>query len=63
MIGTAGSLLSPRGIHHRLVFASACLVTSFVRYNIDHFNFYFTGFLLLFFFCGISSLSPSFPLP
>lgn len=56
MIGTAGSLLSPLvGFITGLVFASASLlVTSFVRYNIDHFNFYFTGFLSpLFFFCGI----------
>ncbi len=56
LIGTAGSLLSPLvGFLTGLVFASASLlVTSFVRYNIDHFNFYFTGFLSpLFFFCGI----------
>jgi lipooligosaccharide transport system permease protein len=54
-IGTPGSLLSPiMGFLTGLLFAvAALLVTSFVRYNLDHFNFYFTGFLSMsFFFCG-----------
>ncbi|MDR2734840.1 MAG: ABC transporter permease [Spirochaetota bacterium] len=52
-IGTMGSLLSPiLGFFTGLLFAAAALfVTSFVRYNIDHFNFYFTGFLSMMFFC------------
>lgn len=56
LVGTTGSLLSPLvGFLTGLVFASASLlVTSFVRYNIDHFNFYFTGILSPhFFFCGV----------
>jgi len=55
-IGTMGSLLSPIvGFLTGLLFAvSALLVTSFVRYNLDHFGFYFTGFLsTFFFFCGL----------
>ena len=56
LVGTITSLLSPIiGFITGLVFSAASLlVTSFVRYNIDHFNFYFTGFLSpLFFFSGV----------
>jgi lipooligosaccharide transport system permease protein len=55
-IGTAGSLLTPIvGFFTGLLFAvAALLVTSFVHYNLDHFSFYFTGFLsTFFFFCGM----------
>jgi lipooligosaccharide transport system permease protein len=56
LIGTAGSLFTPIiGFFTAILFAvTSLLVTSFVRYNLDHFNFYFTGFLTpLFFFCGV----------
>lgn len=65
-IGTWSSLFSPLvGFLTGLVFASASLlVTSFVRYNIDHFNFYFTGFLSpLFFFCGVLFPVTQLPVP
>lgn len=55
-VGTPGSLLSPLvGFLTGLAFAALSLwVTSLVRYNIDNFNFYFTGLLSpLFFFCGV----------
>ena len=56
LVGTVGSLLTPIiGFFTGILFAVASLlVTSFVRYNLDHFNFYFTGVLTpLFFFCGV----------
>jgi lipooligosaccharide transport system permease protein len=66
LIGTPGSLLTPViGFFTGMLFAVASLlVTSFVRYNLDHFNFYFTGFLTpLFFFCGLLFPVSNLPAP
>jgi len=66
LVGTTGSLLTPFvGFFTAMLFAVASLlVTSFVHYNLDHFNFYFTGVLTpILYFCGTLFPVSSLPAP